>query len=548
MARNWISGCVPVLLLIGSVPASMGQDVESRLARMPRPWEGEKVHRVTLEEYQATMKYWQKRHPKILHVEVVERSAEGLPVYLLKITDSSVPDEDKQVALITAMHGGAERSGSTTALHLSEWLLGTDPEAAETRRRQVLLVMPIIDPYAFFVGLRSRNSAGIRSYQGGGAENWDLETLTYRKLDQAPEIKAFLRVVDQYQPDAYVDLHGTGLQSYPEEKVGDGKRYQGQTMFEVTGSAYSNFALRPWDWRISEAMIQAGLDAGYPSDRYEADAQRGFWTPGLDPLADRLWTGRPLFYTAQYAYIRYHTLLTVLEIGWEQSGVERVKGLLRLGNRSWQGEPYSGYPVDRVKSYVGHFVTSWGGTARERRRSRVELWEKQAGFSQAMFYPQTDGRDTYIVAVDEEAVGILDTEPKSFLANLARLPYVNQKAVESFVGMGPEVLLSISKAKGRGGSGGLAQNGVGFRLRLPYRKPELLDVRLNGHLLEKSMLDGYQSWYANGFTQVQVHVPPDKARKTGLFLVTVGYVPDEKREYGWTPPRAVLQSLDRPPQ
>ena len=156
MARNWISGCVPVLLLIGSVPASMGQDVESRLARMPRPWEGEKVHRVTLEEYQATMKYWQKRHPKILHVEVVERSAEGLPVYLLKITDSSVPDEDKQVALITAMHGGAERSGSTTALHLSEWLLGTDPEAAETRRRQVLLVMPIIDPYAFFVGLRSR--------------------------------------------------------------------------------------------------------------------------------------------------------------------------------------------------------------------------------------------------------------------------------------------------------------------------------------------------------------------------------------------------------
>ena len=523
----------------------MGQDVESRLARMPRPWEGKKVHRVTLEEYQATMEHWEKRHPKILQVAVMERSAEGHPIYLLKITDSTVSAEDKQVALVTAMHGGAERSGSTTALHLTQWLLGDDPEAAEMRRRQVILVMPIIDPYAFFEGLRSRNSAGIRSYQGGGAENWDLETLTYRKLDQAPEIKAFLRVVDRYKPDAYVDLHGTGLQSYPPEKIGDGKRYQGQTMFEVTGSAYSNFALRPWDWRISEAMIQAGLDAGYPSDRYEADAQRGFWAPELDSLADRLWTGRPLFYTAQYAYIRYHTLLTVLEIGWEKSGMERVKGLLRLGNRPWQGEPYSGYPVDRVKNYIGHFVTSWGGTAGERRRSRIELWEKQAGFTQAVLYPQTDGRDTYVVALDEEAAGILDTEPKSFLSNLARLPYVNQNAVESFVGMGPEVLLSISEAKGRGGSGGLAQNGVGFRLRLPYRKPELLDVRLNGHLLEKSARDGYQSWYANGFTQVQIHVPPDKARKTGLFIVTVGYVPDEKREYGWIPPREVLESLSR---
>ena len=543
MGKTKISNCALVLLLLASLTPALGQDIETRLSRMPRPWEGEKVHRVTLDEYRATMEYWEKRHPKILQVEVVERSAEGHPIYLLKITDSSVSNEDKQVALMTAMHGGAERSGSTTALHLAQWLLGDDPEAAEMRRRQVLLVMPIIDPYAFFEGLRSRNSAGIRSYQGGGAENWDLETLTYRKLDQAPEIKAFLRVVDQYQPDAYVDLHGTGLQSYPEEKVGDGKRYQGQTMFEVTGSAYSNFALRPWDWRISEAMIQAGLEAGYPSDRYEADAQRGFWIPGLDPLADRFWTGRPLFYTAQYAYIRYHTLLTVLEIGWEQSGVERVKGLLRLGNRPWQGEPYPGYPVDRVKSYAGHFMTSWGGTARERRRSRIELWEKQAGFTQAVLYPQTDGRDTYVVATDEKSAAILDPEPKVFLSNLSRLPHVDQKSIQGFAKMGPEILLSISKGKGRGGAGGLVQNGVGFRMRLPYRNPELLDIRLNGHLLKKSALDGYQSWYANGFTQVQIHVPPDKARKTGLFIVTVGYVPDVKREYGWTPPREVLESL-----
>ncbi len=274
MRKTKISGGTSILALLWFLPVTLGQDVESRLARMPRPWEGEKVHRVTLEEYRATMDYWANRHPGILKVEVMGRSAEGHPVYLLEITDSAASNEDKQVALITAMHGGAERSGSTTALHLTEWLLSDDREAAEMRRRQILLIMPIVDPYAFFVGYRSRNSAGIRSYQGGGVEGWNLETLTHRQLDQAPEIKAFLRVVDRYQPDAYVDLHGTGLQSYPEDKQGDGKRYQGQTMFEVTGSAYSNFALRPWDWRVSEAMIQAGLEAGYPSDRYEADAQR----------------------------------------------------------------------------------------------------------------------------------------------------------------------------------------------------------------------------------------------------------------------------------
>ncbi len=70
-----------------------------------------------------------------------------------------------------------------------------------------------------------------------------------------------------------------------------------------------------------------------------------------------------------------------------------------------------------------------------------------------------------------------------------------------------------------------------------------MDIRLNGHLLQKSARDGYQSWYANGFTQVQIHVTPEKTRKTGLFIVTVGYLPDEEREYGWTPPREVLESL-----
>ena len=54
MARTRISDFVPVLLLIGCIRISMGQDVESRLAQMPRPWEGEKIHRVTLDEYRAT--------------------------------------------------------------------------------------------------------------------------------------------------------------------------------------------------------------------------------------------------------------------------------------------------------------------------------------------------------------------------------------------------------------------------------------------------------------------------------------------------------------
>ena len=291
-------------------------------------------------------------------------------------------------------------------------------------------------------------------------------------------------------------------------------------------------------------MIQAGVEAGYGSDRAEADAQRGFWAPALDPLAGRLWRGRTRFYTAQYGYARYHTLQTVLEVGWEEAGVARLKGLLRIGNGSWQGQPIPGYPVNRVKSFTGHYVTAWGRTAAERRRSRVELWEKQERFLQGILYPQTEGRDSYLVAVDRDVSRLLDSDPEVFLSNLRDQPGIDAQAVETFLRAGPEVLVVLDRRNQAGAPGSSRiRHGIGFRFRIPYRRPQLVDVRLNGHSLVESPVDGYQSWFGNGFTQVQVNVPPERARDLRIFILTIAYRPDVTRSYGWTPPRAVLDRL-----
>ena len=537
---------VSLTLFSGGLPA--GQDSASDLGRLlaglPQPWK-QKMHRLTLQEYEATMDYWSGRHGGILQVERVGESVEEMPIFLLKITDLSVSDEDKQVCLVTALHGGPERSGTTTILHLAEWLLGDSREAAETRRKQVLLLMPIVNPYAFFVTDRFGTSSGMNPY-GGGDGNWDLDNLAYKQLEKVPEIRAVFSVMDRYRPEVHADVHGTGLQEYPLEKLGDRQSYRGQTMFESTGSAYSNFLLRPWDPRITDAMIQAGVEAGYGSDRAEADAQRGFWAPALDPMSGRLWRGRTRFYTAQYGYARYHTLQTVLEVGWEEAGVARLKGLLRIGNGSWQDQPIAGYPVNRVKSFTGHYVTAWGRTAAERRRSRIELWEKQERFLQGILYPQTEGRDSYLVAVDKGASGILDSDPEIFLSNLRDQSGIDAEAVETFVRSGPEVLIVLDRGNQADVAGPIRiLHGIGFRFRIPYRRPELVDVRLNGHALEESPVDGYQSWFGNGFTQVQVNVPPEKAKDLAIFIVTIAYRPDVTRSYGWAPPQEVLDRIGK---
>ena len=503
----------------------------------------ERVHRITQQEYEATLEFWAKKHPGVLAVDRVGESAGGMGIHLLTITDPDVDDELKQVALVTSLHGGPERSGTTTVLHFVEWLLGDTEQARETRRKQIVLVMPINHPEAFFRTDRFLNAAKIDPYTGGGPAHWDLKKLEYKSRGKAPEVKAVLDVVDHWQPDVHADMHGTGLQEYPLEKLGDRTRYQGQIMFEVTGSAYSNYALRPWDWRVTEAVIQAGVDAGYPSDRFEADGQRSFHGPVMNPIADRTWRGQPNFYTAQYSYAKYHTMVSAFEVGWEQSGVARLRGLLDIGNRRWQQEPHAGYPVDRVKAFIGHYVTSTGATAATRRRSRVELWQRQGQFTQAVLYPQTDGRDTYFVATTPAAAAVMHKDLDEFLAGVSSRTDVDRDAFQKFVRSGPEVLLAVDKARTTDQPATPIQHGIGFRLRLPYRNPTIDAVRLNGHTLERDSLNGWQSWFANGFTQVQINLPPERASTQDLFMISCEYTPDEVRRIGWTPPQEVQEQL-----
>ncbi len=536
---------LPIVLLGIVFHQACGQSAEElarKLDRLPKPWI-EKLHRLTAPEYEATLRHWAGKHPRILTLETAGRSREGTKLHLLKITDPKTDAGDKQIALITALHGGPERSGTTTAMHLIEWLLSNEPEAAETRQKQIVLVIPIINPHAYFTTDRFGTSVGIDPYTGGGPQNWDLKNLTFKAAKEVPEVRAFLDVVDRFQPEVHLDLHGTGLQEYSLEQLGDRRRYAGQTMIEITGSAYSNYALRPWDWRVTEAMIAAGDAAGYPSDRFEADAQRAYWGPAMNAVTQFTWRGRPNFYTAQYAYAKYHTMIAALEVGWEKSGLARTKGLLRIGNNTWPTRNRPGYPVDRLRTFIGHYVTAYGKTAAERRSSRKELWDLQPRIDQAVLYPQTEGRIMYIAAVGTNASKFLDVNPQHTAKLLKQAPDVDADVIRAFLDAGPEIKLAIQPPFDRKAASIPIENGIGFHLRIPYRNPKIVDIRVNGHELRKNKLDGYDTWFGGGFTHLRINIPPHKSKKQSLYIISCAYRPDVKREYGWTPPTEVIEAL-----
>ena len=167
-ASSALLALLPVLLT-----AQEADRLKAKLEALPKPW-ARKLHRLTEGEYEATLSYWQARHPRILKLETPAKTKEGSGIHLLRISEPGADDADKQVALITALHGGPERSGTTTCMRVIEWLLSDDAEALETRRKQIVLLMPIINPHGYFTTDRFGNSSGIDPYTGGGPQNWDL--------------------------------------------------------------------------------------------------------------------------------------------------------------------------------------------------------------------------------------------------------------------------------------------------------------------------------------------------------------------------------------
>ena len=65
----------------------------------------------------------------------------------------------------------------------------------------------------------------------------------------------------------------------------------------------------------------------------------------------------------------------------------------------------------------------------------------------------------------------------------------------------------------------------------PVWAVRLTDLRINGHPVPPSELDGYLMWVARGNTYVQINIPPARLKSDDLFIVTCEYDPGEKRRH-----------------
>lgn len=475
---------------------------------------------------------WARELPHLLRLDTVGRSAEGRPLYAAVITDTSIEDEDKERVLLTALHAGVERNCSMTIFAIMEWLLSSEPLARQIVRRQAIICMPVPNPDCYLKGTH-----------GAVYSDWTLDGP--RDAAGNPEAVAVQQVMDTYQPEVHADLHGLSLSF---------SRY---IMMENSAYSPSNLSLRCFHREIVRLMDQEALAEGFPSDQQESDAERLFWGPELDAMANKLWISRPRVYAAIYCYNRYHTLVMISEITWERSGLLRHRRLFEVGNATWPSEYYPGYPVRVVMSNSYHMVVAYGQTAAARRRSRVELWNKQHQITIGMADPYVEGKHLFLCATTPQAAGrwLGDPSLQRFAMALSAHPRIDDAPIREFVAgwpsgqNHPEAFLqmrpnSAAHAKSVrdiasdaptavGQPSSTIQHGIALRLRIQYTGARLTDLRLNGHPITRSELDGYVTWVARGFTYVQINIPPQRLTEDDLFIVTCAYDPGERREH-WT--------------
>jgi hypothetical protein len=333
----------------------------------------------SFEQVEQQLGQWERLHPKLLRIEVAGKSVQGRPVFAAIVTDSETADENKEHVLLAALHSGVEKGATTSALYLMNWLLSGDAQAREILRRQVIVVMPVVNPDGY-VKPAFVNDHGFDAYL-----NWTADGP--EQPAKMPEAMAVQAMLDRYQPEVFCDVHGNDC-SFP-----------GYLHFE---GHVNNPWLRSYEPEIERLMDEAALKEGFPTHRGEPDEQRlpaGNVT-GLS--ADKLSRKRPRAFAGTYCYNRYHSIVVATENAWERSFFLRHRRLLEIGNEVWPGEFYPGYPTRTILTW-SHLVAVYGQTAAQRRRSRVELWNKQGQIIQGFSKPQRAGFILFVCATTRAA-------------------------------------------------------------------------------------------------------------------------------------------------
>jgi len=339
-----------------------------------------------LREIYSWVDRYVKDNGRIADKMVLGKSEDGRwEVPAVVVTNKSIPDDEKQIAIITLARHGQERGARVVGPEILHYLSSDD--ASEVRDRQTVIVVPVVNPTGVVLDEFHSTLYGITDH----------------------EKKIFGTLCSLYRPDMMLDYHSLGKSEATKYDRGD---------MEVIIPANST------KWGMDEQIYQ------YVANKMAEEAAAEGWPYEIHTLEDLSYyyfgeasTGRlpqrylqeKVFllhiqnayehydfpqknmgytnYTNGPAYLKWHTLVFGMEInhwsikvedGLAASGAVPCKALLNMGNKRFPWEKDPGYPTNIL---VGDFrisIRPSGKNPGERRVSREKIWNERFNFDVLM--------------------------------------------------------------------------------------------------------------------------------------------------------------------
>ena len=298
------------------------------------------------------------------------------------VTNKSISDEEKQIAIVTSARHGQERGARLIAPKILNYLVSDD--ARETRDKQTVVVVPIFNPEGVVLDEFHSTMFGITDH----------------------EKKIMGSLCSAYTPDMMIDYHSLGKM--------DGSKYDHGDMEVILPANSTKWGMDEQIYQyVANKMLEAAEAKGFPYEIHtledlafyyfgEADTGRLPWKYQKEKVfllnvqnfyenydAPERLSGYTN-YTCGPAYLKWHTLVFGMETNhWAitspaaiaESGLMPCQALLNMGNNKFSWEKYTGYPTNLICGDFRISVRALGKTPGERRLSREKIWNEKNNFS-----------------------------------------------------------------------------------------------------------------------------------------------------------------------
>jgi hypothetical protein len=296
------------------------------------------------------------------------------------VTNKSVPDNEKQNAVITLGRHGSEKGTRVVGPEILNYLASDD--ASETRDKQTVIVVPVANPEGFVLDEFHSTLYGIT----------ELEKKVWGSL------------CSTYIPDMMMDYHSLGKSQ--------GTNYDQGDMEVILPANTTRWGMDEQIYHyVANKMVEAAAEKGWPYEIHSLEDLSTYYFGEPTGRLPQRYLQEKVFllhiqnlsehydfpdkstsytnYTNGPAYGVWHTLVFGVEInhgaikvedGLAESGLVLCQALLDMGNTRFPWEKVAGYPNNLL---VGDFRISIRATGKnpdERRISREKLWNEKANF------------------------------------------------------------------------------------------------------------------------------------------------------------------------